>query len=175
MAVYKQRREGVPVRVYTTEYRLYGTVHLVPGRSTAELFNLEQHDFVPMTDVQLFSPGYGHPPEQREYRGRVPFLALHRGNVQWVVGGRPYLAATGATREVRVSLLYRGFLIAGTVQVPTGQRISDLLYTSREFTTLTGVSLYPVGADVPFSELKPRATYDFVTVNVALVSAVVEG
>ena len=47
--------------------------------------------------------------------------------------------------------------------------------TSREFTTLNGVSLYPVGADVPFSELKPRATYDFVTVNLALVSAVVEG
>jgi hypothetical protein len=175
VAVFKQRREGVPVRVYTTEYRIYGTVHLVPGRSTSELFNLEQHSFVPMTDVQLFSPGFGHPPEQREYRGRVPFLALNRGNVLWVVGGRPHQPSTGATREVRVSLLFKGVLIAGTVQVPTGQRISDLLYTSREFATLTAASLYPLGADVPFSELKARATYDFVTVNLAMVSAVVEG
>jgi hypothetical protein len=172
--VLKQTREDTRVRVYTTEYRIYGHMHLVPGRSTAELLNLEQREVVPLTQVQLFTPGWVHPPQESELRGRFTFLGLNRDRILWVLGGRPTLVRGASFKDLRLSLLFPGYLLAGQLTIPSGARITDFLHNTRAFQSLTDVQLCTLVEGVPIAELKPKGRFDFVTVNLLQALGVIE-
>jgi len=170
----KQTREDTRVRIYTPEYRIYGHMHLVPGRSTAELLNLEQRDVVPVTQAQLFSPGWAHPPRESELRGRTLFLGLNRSHIMWVLGGRPTLIKGGSMKELTLSLLFPGYLLSGTLTMPSGARVTDFLHATRAFQSLAGVSLATLDEDRPMNELQPKARFEFVTVNMLQAMGVIE-
>jgi hypothetical protein len=173
--VLKQPREDTRVRIYTPEHRIYGHMHLVPGRSTAELLSLEQREFVPITQVQLFSPGWTHPPQAHELRARLPFLGLSRTRILWVLGGRPTLVRGASFKEVRMTFVLPGYLVGGQLTIPSGARVSDYLYTARPFQSLSSATLSTLEEGMSLADAPPRARYDFVTVNLAQVMAVVEG
>ena len=175
MAVFKQPREEVQVRIYTLDYRIYGYVHLVPGRSTAELLNLEQRHIIPVTRANLFSPGWTHPPDKEDLRGRVHFMGLNRTKILWVVGGRAMAMTTATAKEVRVGLLYEDYLLSGQLWIPRGQRVSDHLHTSKPFQSLFGVKLYPLKEGLRLADLAPQAEFEFVTLNANEALAIIEG
>ena len=170
----KQTREDTRVRIYTPEYRIYGHLHLVPGRSTADLLNLEQRDVVPVTQAQLFSPGWIHPPEESELRGRTLFLGLNRIHIMWVLGGRPTVVKSSAMKDIQLSLLFPAYLLSGVLTIPSGARVTDFLHATRAFQSLTDVSLCTLDEDLPLNELQPKARFEFVTVNMLQAVGVIE-
>ena len=171
----KQTREDTRVRIYTPEYRIYGHLHLVPGRSTAELLNLEQRDVVPVTQAQLFSPGWVHPPKENDLRGRTQFLGLNRSHIMWVLGGRPTMVKGGSMKELQLSLLFPSYLLSGTLTLPSGARVTDFLHATRAFQSLADVSLCTLDEDRPLHELQPKARFELVTVNLLQAVGVIEG
>lgn len=170
---FKQPREAASVRVVCEANRLYGEIHMVPGRSTADLFNLESRPLVPMSKVQLFSKGFAKPSEQGELQARLGFLALNRCRVLWIAGGRA--ATLQAAKETRVGLVFEDHLISGQVQVPQAKRLTDHLQMSRPFVTVLHAALYPVQAGQSFSELHAIEKFEFLTVNTFRAVAIVEG
>lgn len=84
--MYRSPREAHEARIYTGAYRVYGTIHLVPGAGTADLLNQER-PYLPVTGALVYAPGFRHPPEARELKASVNFLALRKERVQWVAGG----------------------------------------------------------------------------------------
>ncbi len=175
MAVFKQPRDETQVRIYTPHYRIYGYVHLVPGRSTADLLNLEQRHIIPVTRANLFAPGWRHPPDKDDLRGRVHFMGLNRTKILWVVGGRSSAMTAATAKEVRVGLLYEDYLLSGQLWIPRGQRVSDHLHTSKPFQSVFGVKLYPLREGQRLADLEEQAEFEFVTVNTSEALAVIEG
>jgi hypothetical protein len=173
--VLKQPREDTRVRIYTPEYRIYGHMHLVPGRSTAELLNLEQREFFPVTQVQMFTAGWAHPPQPEELRARLPFLGLSRSRIRWVLGGRPTIVRGASFKEVQLRLLFTGYLVAGQVTIPSGARLTDYLYSSKPFQSMSNVTLFPLAEGEPLADVSPKVKYEFATVNLQQAVAVIEG
>ncbi len=170
----KQRRDELAARLYTTENRIYGHVFLVPGRSTADLLNMDQNKFISVTGAKLFTAGISHPPRKDELLGQVQFLKLNRDNVLWVLGGRSTDASTATQKELKISLLFPSCLLAGVVRVPASQRLTDLLYTANAFVSLYKVQVFPYDGKTPFSKLTQETTYEFATVNIQKTISVVE-
>jgi len=174
MTVYKQPRDEFQVRICTDYYRIYGKIHLVPSRSTADLFNAEQKDVVPVTEATLFSAGFEHPPEQDELRGRVPFLGLNRSRIWWVFGGRADTLPTRSVKDVRLAVLYPEHLLAGEIQIPSGVRVTDHIHTAKPFMTLHRCRLYPIHEGQTLSQIEPVAAFEFVVVNTVQAIGVIE-
>lgn len=170
----KKRRDEVAARFYTEKYRIYGHLFLVPGRSTADLLNMDQSKFISVTKAKLFTAGAEHPPLQSEFLGQVPFLGINREEILWVLGGRPPDPAATTMREQKVSFLFDGFLVAGVVRMRDSQRLTDLLYTSSAFLPIFKVQVFPCDAQTPFSQLSMTANYEFATLNIQRTISVVE-
>ncbi|MCP4896232.1 MAG: hypothetical protein GY906_04585 [bacterium] len=170
----KQRRDEVAARFYTPDYRVYGTIFLIPGRSTADLLNMDQNNFIPVIKSQVFAPGIDHPPLQNEFLGQVRFAGLNREQVLWVLGGRPAEPSTVAQKELKVSFIFPNYLVAGTINVPSNQRLTDLLYTSGHFVSALNVQVFPWDGKTPFGQLSGKSRYDFATINLRNTLSVVE-
>ena len=175
MEIYKQPRESLPVLACTMEYRLYANMHLVPDKTTADLLNTDKKDFIPLTDVRLFPPGYDDPPDPKTGLGRTPFFGLNRAATLWVAGGRAPDMPELTHKEVKVALIFHRTMLAGIMKIPTAARVTDHLYTSRPFQTVFNARLYPMAEGQSLSEIKAAARFDFVVVNSNLAIGVIEG
>ena len=175
MEIYKQQRESIAVLACTIDFRIYANMHLVPGKDTAELLNIEKKDFVPLTDVRLFAPGHDDPPDPSTALGRTPFFGLNRTATLWVAGGRPPEIAEISHKDVKVAMILHRTMLAGIMKIPTAARLTDHLYTSRPFQTVFNARLYPMAKGQSLSEIKPAAKFDFVTVNSKMAIGVIEG
>lgn len=175
MRGYKQPRESLPVLAHTLGYRLHANMHLVPGKSTADLLNADKKGFVPLTDVRLFAPGHDDPPDPMTALGRTPFFGLNRETTFWVAGGRAPLLPGLNHKEVKVALVFHRTMLGGIMRIPSAARLTDHLCGLSPFQTLFNASLYPMTEGQNLSEIKPAARYEFVTVNSRLATGVIEG
>lgn len=119
--MYRSPREAHEARIYTGAYRVYGMIHLVPGAGTADLLNQER-PYLPVTGALVYAPGFRHPPEARELKASVNFLALRKERVQWVAGGRPAEPRTSPAllERRRLAFLFGDYLLAGELLLPRG-------------------------------------------------------
>ncbi|PZA06595.1 MULTISPECIES: hypothetical protein [unclassified Meiothermus] len=174
--MYRRFREAHEVRIHTIHYRLYGMMYLIPGGGTADLLNAEGKDYLPTTGVLLYEAGYQHPPDPKDLKASADFVAVQKGHIRWLVGGRPATLRTSRAmvERRRLALLYAGYFLAGELELPKGVRLSDFLSTTKPFQTLYDVGLYLLQPRRPVIELEPYERFEFVTVNLAQVEGVLE-
>jgi hypothetical protein len=77
-------------------------------------------------------------------------------------------------KQLRAGILFPGYFMAGQLFAPPNQRLTDLLYTSNAYATMFEVKLCENPGTTPFSALKPKATFEFVTINFHRAISVVE-
>jgi len=173
--VYRSPREAHEARIYTGAYRVYGMIHLVPGAGTADLLNQER-PYLPVTGALVYAPGFRHPPEARELKASVGFLALRKERIQWIFGGRPSEppANPALLERRRLAFLFGDYLLAGALLLPRGVRLSDFLSQAKPFQTLREAGLYPLAPDKPPVDLEPLERFPFLTVNLRLAEGVAE-
>ena len=173
--MYRSPREAHEARIYTGAYRVYGTIHLVPGAGTADLLNQER-PYLPVTGALVYAPGFRHPPEARELKASVNFLALRKERVQWVAGGRPAEPRTSPAllERRRLAFLFGDYLLAGELLLPRGVRLSDFLSQAKPFQTLKEAGLYLLAPDRPLVDLDPLERFPFLTVHLRLAEGEVE-
>lgn len=175
MNIYTQPRESTPVLACTLDFRLYANMHLVQGKTTADLLNTDKKDFIPLTDVRLFPPGHDDPPDPATELGRTPFFGLNRESTVWVAGGRaPDLPET-RFKEVKIALVFHHTMMAGIMKIPGGVRVTDHLHASRPFQTVFNARLYPLAEGQSLSKIKAVSRFDSVVVNSGLATGVIEG
>ncbi len=175
MGAFKQPRESLPVVAWTPDYRLYANIHLVPGKSTADLLNAAKKDFIPLTDVRLFPQGYDDPPDPSTCLGCTPFFGLNRAKTLWISGGQPSARSVLSLKEVKVALIFHQNMIGGTMKIPPTARVTDHLCSSGPFYTVFNARLYPMVEGQNLSAIKPAARFEFVVVNSVLATGVIEG
>ncbi len=175
MQGFKQPRESLPVMVWTPDYRLHANMHLVPGKSMADLLNSAKKDFIPLTDVRLFPPGHDDPPDPRTALGQTPFFGLNRTKILWVAGGRAPTLPALSLKEVKVALVFHQTMIGGTMKIPPAARLTDHLCGPGPFQTLFNVRLYPMTEGQSLSKIKAAGRFDCVVVNSQLATGVIEG
>ncbi len=173
--MYRSPREAHEARIHTATYRIYGTLYLVPGSGTADLLNQER-PYLPLTGALVYASGFRHPPEARDLKASVGFLALRKERIQWVVGGRASEPRTspGLLERRRLAFLFGDYLLAGELLLPRGVRLSDFLSQAKPFQTLLEARLYPLAPDKPMVDLEPLESFSFVTLNLRLAEGVAE-
>ncbi|WP_119316210.1 hypothetical protein [Calidithermus terrae] len=174
--MYRQPREAFEARVHTPVHRIYGQIYLIPGSGTADLLNAEGKLYLPVTGAMLYEAGHKHPPEVDELKASSAFVALQKTHLRWLVGGRPATPRTskGMLEPKRLALLYGSYLLAGSLEIPKGVRLSDYLSSAKPFQTLHAAGLYLLEPHKPVVELAPYETFEFVTVNLHQAEGVVE-
>lgn len=175
--MYRSPREAHEARIYTGAYRVYGTIHLVPGAGTADLLNQER-PYLPVTGALVYAPGFRHPPEAEALKASASFLALRKERIQWAAGGRPSEPRTSPAllERRRLAFLFGDYLLAGALLLPRGVRLSDFLSQAKPFQTLKEkeAGLYLLAPDKPLVDLEPLERFPFLTVNLRLAEGVVE-
>ncbi|HHO58289.1 DUF6812 domain-containing protein [Oceanithermus desulfurans] len=174
--MYARSTEPFEVRVHTTEFRIYGSMHLPKGGGTATFLNKDKRPLVPLTGVLVYAPGYDHPPRAEEMRAAADFLAVQKREILWVVGGRPDRAELPGVpvKKQRMALLFGCCVLVGVLVTPAGVRLSDFLASAKPFQTLFDVRLYALAGDTPARELEVRQVFEFVTVNVQRILGIME-
>ncbi len=174
--MYRQPRDSFEARIYTTEYRIYGNIHLVRAAGTADILNLENRTHVPVTGALVYAAGLEHPPQASELKADTPFMAVHKANICWMVGGRPSVSRGNLAlfERKRVALLFEGYILVGELYVHKNTRLSDQLAVLKTFQTLSGAVLYRIPAQQPIVNVPPDQQFDFVTVNLNKANSVIE-
>ena len=116
-------------RVYTPSGFLYGKFHLPEGTGFLDYLNGAK-DFFTMTEVKL--PNQSRP---------LPFLALQRRAAYLIVPGTDEWVevrdASSISQKIhRVSCLFPGWLLMGTLSLPPDRRVSDHLLGGQRFIIL---------------------------------------
>jgi len=172
--MYRAPREAFEARVYTLHHRFYGLIHLPPGMGTADHLNQER-PFLPMTGVLVYAFGLEHPPRLEALRGELPFLALRKEQIVFLVGGKPAEPkAPGTYAARRLLFLLPGYLLLGELLLPRGVRLSDYLSQARRFQTLHRAGVYLLAPGRPVRDLEPLERLDFLTLNLQQVEGVAE-
>ncbi len=165
--------------IYSADYRIFGTIHLLPKASTAELLNQERSHLA-LTEVTLGKLGYEFPLAPDKLKARSSFTLVRKSEIQWVAGGRPIAPRVGATltqlQRRRLAFFLGDYILAGELDITKEIRLSDFMAgaTAKNFQTLHKAAVYPLPANSPVSTLTPALTYEFVTVNMAAAGSVVE-
>lgn len=173
--MYKQPREVHEARIYTLAYRVYGLIYLLPRAGTADLLNQEK-PYLPVTGALIYAPGYAHPPEAKDLKASIGFLALRKERIQWVVGGKPSEPRTSPNllERRRLAFLFGDYLLAGDLLLPRGVRLSDHLSQAKPFQTLLDARLYVLTPDKPTADLKPTESFSFIPLNLRQAEGVAE-
>lgn len=175
MNIYSQPRESSPVLACTLDFRLYANMHLVQGKSTADLLNTDKKNFVPLTDVRLYPPGHDDPPDPETELGRTPFFGLNRESTLWVAGGRAPEFPEARFKDVKIALVFHHTMLAGIIKIPGGARVTDHLHNSKPFQTVFHARLYLMAEGQPLSKIKAVSRFETVFVNSRLATGVIEG
>lgn len=132
--MYKPNQRQVRIDILAGPGWVTGTLH-VPGRtSLLACFNKEQ-EFLALTQVPLDS---SEPP--------MDFLALRRSAVRIVIPDASDIDdhasfQPGSFDQARLRCILGDATVEGTIDILTGQRVSDFLETSRGFILLSDCSV----------------------------------
>lgn len=156
-------------RVYTTQFRIYGRMHLPPRRATAAVLNGDDRPHLTMTECTMFASGVEHPPNRQDFRYETEFAAIPKDQVAWLVGGSEPEPEPGTpTGERQVYLVYPNYVLAGRLQLLPNQRTSDFLVDAtnrRPFQTLFDARVMRPQEDVSLWRLPLVERFDFVVAN----------
>lgn len=156
-------------RVHTTQFRIYGQMHLPDARGTATFLNADERRHLAMTDCTMYATGIEQPPARQDFRYETAFAAIPKDQVAWLVGGHTQPADPGMPQESRqVYLVYPNYVLAGRLELRPNQRTSDFLGDAmdrRPFQTLFEARVMRPEADVSLWRLPLVERFEFVVVN----------
>jgi len=167
----------IDARVYTNEFRVYGTVHFRPNTGTAWLLNAEDRPHLPMTQVTIYRAGTEHPPQAGDMVYQSHFAAIPKSSIVWIQGGAVDEAKDGLGLQPReLYLVYPTYVLAGFVAMRPEIRLSDfvgLATAKKSFVTLHDARVLGHGpAGAALAELPAAQSHPFVTVDLRKVAAV---
>ncbi|MEM6960361.1 MAG: hypothetical protein AAF355_05630 [Myxococcota bacterium] len=141
----KPKQRKLASRVFTSAGWVLGTFHVPEKVPFMEFLNGTQ-DFFTLTEVKL--PRQGRP---------MPFLALQRSAAALIVPGKDEWNRDARNIENcrRVSCLFDGGLVLGTLELPEETRVSDHLMRKQHFIVLRNCTVGLDLGDVPSMEANP--------------------
>ena len=153
----------VPAEILCTLGWVYGTLHM-PAHQTLHEFLALSGPSIKLTRVRV--------PREHE---ALNFLALRRQGISVIAPPMGEPTATtgpfGPTTTREVACLLRNEILRGSLQVPTGLRLSDYLRQEGPFLTLRRCLMAPYGATLQSPGAK---TFDVALVNLEHVAGVSE-
>ncbi len=160
-------------RVYTSEFTVYGLLHLPVHVNTAAVLNNQRRPYLPITQCTVYRAGVRHPPAEDDVRYTPDFVALPKDQIQVVIGGIPDEGPPGVSRESRtLFMLYRNYAVRGEIRITPNARISDYLVGTshqRPFQNLFEAAVTVPEPGVHLMDLKAIQRHSFVTVNLRAV------
>lgn len=159
----------VDARMYTTQFRVIGKMHLPGGRGTAEFLNADDRPHLAMTSCSMYAPGIEHPPKREDFRYETEFAAVPKDQVAWLVGGSYQTPDPAMPHEERhVYLVFPNYVLAGRVVLRPKVRTSDFLVEAlgrRPFQTLFDARVMRPSPDASMFRLPVVERFDAVVVN----------
>ncbi len=156
-------------RVYTTQFRIIGKMHLPAGRGTAEFLNGDDRPHLTMTGCSMYASGIEHPPKREDFRYETEFAAVPKDQIAWVHGGSWQRADPNLPREQRqVYLVYTNYVLSGVLLMEPNRRTSDFLSQAmqrRPFQTLFDARVMRPQEDVSLFRLPVVERFDAVVAN----------
>lgn len=167
----------VEVRVHTSDFRVYGILHMRPGVGTAWMLNAEDRPHLPITRVAMYRPGVPHPPVHDELVYETHFAAVPKASVVWMAGGAPEGGQEGMGRVPRqVYLVYPTHVLTGHFLMRGEVRLSDHIAAAmagKPFVTLFDARVLGFGPrGQTFDQLPVLQAHEFVTVNLRAVGGI---
>lgn len=157
------------VRVYTTQFRIYGRMHLPNNRGTAEFLNGDDRPHVTMTACTMYASGIDHPPKREDFRYETEFAAVPKDQVAWVIGGGRQSADPNLPAEERqVYLVYPNYVLTGRLAMRPKIRTSDFLVEAmgrRPFQSMLDARVMLPREDESLFRLPAVERFDAVVVN----------
>jgi hypothetical protein len=156
-------------RVYTTQFRIIGQMHLPPGRGTAEFLNGDDRPHLTMTGCSMYASGIDHPPKREDFRYETEFAAVPKDQVAWLIAGTWQKQDPNMPHEERqVYLVYPSYVLAGRLTMRPNLRTSDFLVDAmsrRPFQALFDARVMRPREDVSLFRLPVVERFDVVVVN----------
>lgn len=166
----------ISVRMYTTQFRILGSMHLPQGRGTAEFLNGHDRPHVAMTGCSMYASGIEHPPRDADFRYRTEFAAVPKDQVAWLTGGPTQAVDPNLPSEDRqVYLVYPNYVLAGRLALRPNLRTSDFLVEAmgrRPFQALFDASVMRPQEDLPLARLPAYERFDSVVVNLRVAGGI---
>jgi len=172
MNVLGQSVDATEGRAYTSDFRVFGILHLRRGAAISRFLNQRDRPYVAMTNCIVYREGYEYPPKPEALLYKTQFAALPKSHILWVVGGASEAPQDRHGREPRyVNVMYPNYVLSGRLLVPPRVRVSDFLsqaFSDRPFQELADASVLKPRAGASIGEFEVVERHRFVTVNVAL-------
>lgn len=166
--MYKTVVDSLEARVTTSDFRVYGMMHLPAHVGTAEVMNNPARPYLPLTRAMIYARGHVHPPKIQEFMASPEFLAIPKERIAWVYGGRPSPEQGVKFESRNLYLLYESYFLRGELRMTPGARLSD--YLSGKSESKLFQNLYRAQLCVPIhgktvQDTPPVEEFEFVTVN----------
>ncbi|MBS3965793.1 MAG: hypothetical protein KGZ60_00855 [Truepera sp.] len=160
------------VEIITPDLAITGQLFTPLGGALVDLFNQKDRPFLPMSDATLYPQQGGR--RQPNPIGTVSFLVLRREHCLVVLSDQPLPPALPGQTTLRQVFMLDDFLLEGSIAVPTGSRLSDVLGRTHTFFPAAQVKLYG-GVRLPIdAQDHPLAAFASAVVNLAAVLAITE-
>jgi hypothetical protein len=157
------------VRVYTTQFRILGKMHLPSGRGTGEYLNGDDRPHVTMTACSMYASGIEHPPKREDFRYETEFAAVPKDQIAWLIGGSWQKPDPNLPKQDRqVYLVYTNYVLSGRVLLQPNRRTSDFLseaLTRRPFQTLFDARVMRPSEDLSLFRLPVLERFEAVVAN----------
>ena len=164
----------INTRVYTSNMRIYGTVHVLQQGDISGLLNGNRL-FFPMTECKVYKFGLKHPPKSEDLQFRPEFLAVPKERVWWLTTGDTNKHLNARTEMRKLFLLYPGYVLKGDVLIFPRIRTSDFLVRAvveRPFQYLYNAEVLIPRQGHGMTEAHILEQFPVVTVNLANVAGV---
>lgn len=159
----------VDTRMYTTQFRIIGKMHLPSQRGTAEFLNSDDRPHLTMTACSMYAPGIEHPPKREDFRYETEFAAVPKDQVAWIVGGTWQTPDPNLPKEERhVYVVYPSYVLAGRLITRPNIRTSDFLVEAlnrRPFQTLFDARVMRPAPDTSMFRLPVVERFEAAVVN----------
>ncbi|MDZ7704291.1 MAG: hypothetical protein U5L04_07415 [Trueperaceae bacterium] len=161
-------------RVYTTGARIYGGLHPLSGVSVADHMNRSDRAVLPMTDAIMYQRGLNHPPEPQAMLASVPFVAIPKTRVLWILGGYYTPRETGEVSDKEFVAFFEDHFLRGNLRLRKGLRVSDFINNmshEKPFQRLHDVTLFRYTPGKGLASAEALERFEIVTFNLNTVIA----
>lgn len=160
------------VEILTPGRTITGQLFTPLGGALADLFNQKDRPFLPLSDATLYLQQGGR--RQPDPIGAASFMVLRREHCQVALSGQPLPPTLPGQTTLRQVFILDDFLLEGSIAVPAGSRLSDVLGRTHTFFPVGQIKLYG-GVRLPIdAQDRPLAAFASAVVNLAAVLAITE-
>lgn len=160
------------VEILTSDLAITGQLFTPLGGALVDLFNQKDRPFLPMSEVTLYPQQGGR--RQADSIGTVSFLVLRREHCLLALSDQSLPPALPGQTVYRQVFMMADFLLEGSIAIPSGSRLSDVLGRTHTFFPVGQVKLYG-GLRLPIdAQDRPLASFTSAVVNLAAVLAITE-